>query len=61
MKHHVDKEKCISCGTCIALASGSFKWDDNGKAEEVIPPGDDEATIRDAAGVCPVQAIEIKD
>lgn len=61
MNHHVDKEKCISCGTCIALASASFKWDEDGKAVEIVPPGDDEGTIRDSAGACPVGAIEINE
>jgi len=60
MNHHVNKDKCIGCGTCIALASASFKFDDDGKAEEIIPAGDDEQTVRDAANACPVQAIEVK-
>jgi len=30
----VDKEKCIGCGTCAALAGGSFKMDDDGTLEE---------------------------
>lgn len=61
MKHKVDKEKCISCGTCIALAGASYKWDEDGKAIEIVPAGDDEQTVRDAAGACPVAAIEIED
>jgi ferredoxin len=60
MKHHVNKDKCISCGTCIALAGASFKFADDGKAEEIVPAGDDEQTIRDSATACPVGAIEIE-
>ncbi|KKQ39730.1 MAG: 4Fe-4S ferredoxin iron-sulfur binding domain protein [Candidatus Magasanikbacteria bacterium GW2011_GWA2_37_8] len=56
----VDKEKCIGCGTCIALAGASFKFDENGKAEEILPPGDDVDTVKMASDSCPVQAIEIK-
>ncbi|MFZ2189734.1 MAG: ferredoxin [Candidatus Magasanikiibacteriota bacterium] len=60
MKIKVNKDKCISCGTCIVLAEASFKWDEDGKAVEIVPPGDDEQTIRDAASACPVGAIEIE-
>lgn len=55
----VDKEKCIGCGTCVALAGASFKFDENGKAEEIIPAGDDAETVKMASDSCPVQAIEI--
>ena len=59
MKCKVKKDKCISCGTCIALAGASFKWDNDGKAEEIVPAGDDEQTLKDTASACPVGAIDI--
>ena len=60
MEIKVNKEKCIGCGTCIALASASFKFDENGKAEEILPPGDGAETIKMAVAACPVQAIKIE-
>ena len=60
----VDKDKCIGCGTCVALAVQSFKMADDGKSEAINPPGDDEPTIQSAIDGCPVIAIswqEIKE
>ena len=59
MKIKVDKTKCIGCGTCIAIAPKSFKFDSEGKSEPIDPPQDSEETIKEAAESCPVQAIEI--
>jgi len=59
MKIKVDKNKCIGCGTCIAIAPKSFKLDEGGKADPIDPPGDNEETIKEAAESCPVQAIEV--
>lgn len=61
MKIKIDKEKCIGCGTCVALASKSFKLGDDGKAQPLEPPGDDEETIKEAIDSCPVDAIELAD
>lgn len=30
---HVDKEKCISCGTCVSLCPDCFSIGSDGKAE----------------------------
>ena len=59
MKIKIDKNKCIGCGTCILLASKTFKLGEDGKSEVIEPHGDDEATIKQAIESCPVQAIEI--
>jgi ferredoxin len=42
----VDKEKCIGCGTCIALAPEIFEMDDAGKL---------------AIDSCPTQAIKTEN
>lgn len=56
----IDETKCIGCGLCASIAPNSFKIDENeGKAELINPPGDDEATIQSAAESCPVQSIII--
>ncbi|MCX6778648.1 MAG: ferredoxin [Candidatus Magasanikbacteria bacterium] len=58
MQPIVDKEKCIGCGTCVALCPGSFKWDESGvKVEAIVPPEDNEVSLKEAAEACPVQAI----
>ncbi|MDP2684325.1 MAG: ferredoxin [bacterium] len=61
MKIKLLKDKCITAGTCVAIAPDTFKLDDEGKVELINPDGDDEQTILDAAKSCPTQAIEIYD
>jgi ferredoxin len=58
MKVNIDKNLCIGCGTCVAIAPKSFKLNDEGKAEAIEPPGDKEATIKEAIDSCPVAAIK---
>jgi ferredoxin len=55
----IDKEKCIGCGTCIALAPKTFEFDSENKAKCINEQGDDEQTIKSATDACPVQAIGI--
>jgi len=61
MKIKLLRDKCITAGTCVAIAPDTFKLDDEGKVELINPDGDDEQTIIDAAKSCPTQAIEIYD
>ncbi len=61
MKVKVDKDKCIGCGTCVAIAPKSFKFADDGKAVFISPPGDEDAKIQEAIDSCPVAAIESTD
>ncbi len=56
----IDIEKCIGCGTCAALAPGTFKMNDQMKAEVLDVVTDDEATIQSARDCCPVQVITIE-
>lgn len=53
----VDKEVCIGCGTCVVLATKSFKLDAEGKSEPINPPGDTPEAIKEAIDSCAVQAI----
>ncbi len=57
MQPKVDKELCIGCGTCVALASGTFKMDEDGKATVITPNGDDDDMIQMACDSCPTKAI----
>lgn len=61
MRIETDREKCISAGTCVALAPDVFDLDEEGKVRLKDLKGTDEQTIIDAARSCPVQAIEIYD
>ena len=56
----VDKEKCIGCGACTAIAPNTFKLGGDGKSEVINPKGDPEKTIQEAADACPVQAISVE-
>lgn len=66
IKHEV--EKCIGCGTCVALCSKYFEMADNGKAH-VIGSAKNEIEelevvkidcAESAAEACPVQCIHIE-
>jgi len=60
MNPKVNKELCIGCGTCPALAPNTFKMDDDGKASVFNPTGDDADMIQMACDACPVKAITIE-
>lgn len=56
----VIKDKCIGCGTCVALASSTFKMNEDGKAVVFNETGDDQDTINMAKDSCPTQAIVVE-
>lgn len=56
-KIKIDKEKCIGCGTCSALAGNTFDIGDDMKAKVLKEDGDDDDTILQAAQSCPTLAI----
>jgi ferredoxin len=56
-KAQVDKDKCLGCGTCAAIAAKSFRLGNDGKAEPIDPAGDPETMIKEAIDSCPVGAI----
>lgn len=53
----IDNDKCISCGTCVALCPKTFEMEDNMKAHVKNPLGDSEDDIQNAINSCPTQAI----
>ena len=58
----VDKNTCIGCGVCVALAPKYFRMGDDGKSEvikEDVEQGDEDM-VRNAAQSCPVGAIKIE-
>ncbi len=58
MDVNVDKEKCIGCGTCVALCPQVFKMGDDGKAE-VKSKDFDKCDVKNVAESCPVEAIKV--
>jgi len=56
----VDKNKCIGCGACVAIAGKSFRIGSDGKSEVLVGPGDSEKLIQQAIDSCPVGAISWK-
>jgi ferredoxin len=58
MKITVDQEKCIGCGACAAACEKVFEMKDgksNAKVSETK-----EACAKEAADICPVQAIKVE-
>jgi len=61
MKAIVDKETCIGCGLCEATCPEVFVMEENVAVVKAdpVPPGA-EASCREAAESCPVQAITVE-
>jgi len=57
----VDREKCISAGSCVAVAPEVFELDAEGKAVVKSATGDSDEMILDAAKACPTLAITLID
>lgn len=55
-------ENCIGCGACTAVAPDVFDLNDDGLAVSKIDGdlGDLEASAKEAAESCPVEAIEVE-
>lgn len=61
MKVTVDRETCIGAASCVGVAPGVFRLDDEYKAVVIDPEGAEDEDIRRAAEACPVQAITIEE
>ncbi len=59
-KIEVDKNKCIGCGTCAALAPEVFELDKNNKSTVKNTSNAKLETIKLAADSCPTKAIKIE-
>lgn len=62
MKAYVDPDLCIGCGLCAGTCPGVFEMGDDGKAEAVNQPGEEEkdSTV-EARDNCPVSAISVEE
>jgi ferredoxin len=57
----VDRDKCIGAASCVGIASGTFKLDDQNKAIVISQTGDTAENVLLAAQSCPTNAITLTD
>ena len=60
----VDKEKCIACGACIAIAPEIFEFGPDGKSQAKVTEITDNNLIqkaKEAKEACPTGAINVKE
>jgi len=64
IKVRVDKEKCIACGACIAIAPEIFEFGEDGKSQakmEIIRDNNLIEKVKEAEETCPTGAIIIEE
>lgn len=59
-KLSVDKEKCIGCGSCVAVCN-NWEINDEGKAKPIKAEVEELGCNKEAEDICPVNAIEINE
>ena len=57
----VDHRACVGNAMCEAIATKTFRLNDDRQSEAVNPEGDPEAQILEAAENCPMSAIIVED
>ena len=58
----IDKNECIGCGACEAQCPEGFEMDQNeSKAKPKKIKVDELGCIKEAADICPVNAIKIEE
>lgn len=60
-KVEVIRDKCISAGSCVAVAPAVFELDEEGIAKVISQDGNDDQTKLLAAQSCPTAAIIVTD
>ena len=60
MKATVDEKTCVGCGLCSDNCPSVFEMKDGiAKVKVATVPAADEASCKDAAANCPVEAIKV--
>ncbi|HZK19376.1 MAG TPA: ferredoxin [Treponemataceae bacterium] len=58
----IDQDGCIGCGVCADTCSAVFKMNEDGVAQVIRQPKEEEFdSVRDAADECPVEVIQIDE
>lgn len=57
----VDPKVCVGNAMCEAIATSTFRLNEQRQSEAVDPGGDTPETILEAAENCPVSAIVVED
>lgn len=65
MNIKIDREKCIGCGSCVAVCPELFELGGEDNKVQIKEKKQNEVGInvqcaKEAVDICPVQAIEIK-
>ena len=64
VRPYVDHERCVSSGVCVLELPQAFAYQEGPEALAVVLPGAAELTdeeLREAASLCPVEAIRLLD
>jgi len=64
LRPYVDHDLCVSSGACVVDLPQAFGFQDGPEPLAVVLPGAAELTedeLRDAASLCPVEAIRLLD
>ena len=63
MKVILDRDLCCGAGQCVLSAPAVFDQDDDGIARLLVemPPAEQHDDVREAALICPRQAIDLAD
>jgi len=56
-KASIEADKCIGCGTCVALCPGNFEMEG---AKAIVSNPEDTGCARQGADNCPVNAIKVE-
>lgn len=57
----VNKNLCIKCGACVAIAGNYFDFDEDGFAKPINGLVEENVEIKTAAEACPTQAITFSE
>ena len=60
-KISINQDSCISCGTCVAIDSNTYKLNDENKSIVIDANVADDETLITSEEACPVKAISLTD